>query len=85
MSKINDGFDYDFFPNQPSQEQALFGTLTTIGDNPDLITALVPVTRDVLLLGGNSSVYIMRGDPGTGGYFDQVTDESGMAYGMPWC
>jgi hypothetical protein len=52
---------------------------------PDIINAIVPWTDDILLFGGDSSIWALSGDPMAGGVMDMVTDETGMSFGRPYC
>ena len=51
----------------------------------DVVTALIPYTDDVLIVGMDSSLAIFRGDPQYGGSIDNVTTTIGIAWGKAWC
>lgn len=85
MSKVGDpnNFDYGDVNNPPTV--AVAGVNSPQGLVGDIITSLIPYSDDVLIFGGDSSIYMMAGDPAAGGSLDRVTDGVGMAWGAPWC
>jgi hypothetical protein len=84
MSALGDATDWNYFPNTITATQAVAGTISRAGVAPDVITALVPYSDDLLLIGGDHSIYRMTGDPMAGGQMDLVTDVIGMAFGQSW-
>lgn len=84
-SAYGDAFNWDYFPAVTNVGQAFLGSLTQMGLNPDPITALVPISDDVLLVGGDHTIYRIRGNPVEGGRRDLITDITGMAFGKAWC
>lgn len=85
MSAINDVTDWDYFPQIPSAKQACSSTNTRAGRVPDIINAIAVYSDDILLFGGDRSIWQLSGDPMSGGVLDLVTDETGMAFGRPYC
>lgn len=85
MSAINDVTDWDYFPQIPSAKQACSSTNTRAGRVPDIINAIAVYSDDLLLFGGDRSIWQLSGDPMSGGMLDLVTDETGMAFGRPYC
>lgn len=85
MSRVGDPFDFDYAPVSPSPADAVAFNTGTFGRAADSVTALVPFNDDVMIIGGDHSIYLMRGDPMAGGQIDQVTDSIGFAYGQAWC
>ena len=90
MSKQGDPTNWDYFPPNPSVQDAVNGDSSRgPGRVPDAITALVPLDDSTLLIGCDSRIYAMRGDPlggmrldsSQGGRLDLMTDEIGMAFG----
>lgn len=84
MSRVNDATDFDYFPLDPDPASAIAGNNAPQGLMGDLVTALVPYSDDVLLMGGDHTIYMFHGDPQAGGQIDLVSDSIGMAWGMPW-
>jgi len=85
MSAFGDPDDWDFFPPVPNERQAISGTNTDgPGASPDIVNTLVPYTDDILLFGGDHSIWALVNDPAAGGRFDLVSDITGMSFGRPW-
>lgn len=85
MSRAYDATDFDYFPDTVTADQAVAGNNAPAGLIGDVITCLIPYSDDLLIFGGDHSIYLMRGDPMAGGEVDLVTDAIGMAFGEPWC
>jgi hypothetical protein len=86
MSAVGDPFDWDYSPAVQTVQQAVAGAITSgYGKNPDIVTALIPYTEDVLLIGGSHSIRRLLGNPAEGGLNVNVTDVTGIAYGKAWC
>ena len=85
MSKVSDPHDFDYGATPAGDPtNAVFGNNAGLGLIGDVVTALVPYTDDVLVFGGDHTIYMMRGDPLAGGQIDLISDSIGMAYGLPW-
>jgi hypothetical protein len=85
-SAQGDPRDWDFYPPSPSSTQAVWTTTAPQLDAPaDLVTALFPYSNDWLLVGGDHSVSLVRGDPAAGGTLDLISRQIGMAFGRSAC
>ncbi len=84
MSKLGDPLNWDFFPPDITADQAVIGTTARAGLCPDIVNALIPYSDDLLIYGGDSSIWRLTGDPMTGGQFDLVSDVTGMSFGPCW-
>lgn len=87
MSKQGDPLDFDTAPpGGPFADQATFGRGDFVGRIPDVITALIPFSDDVLIWGCDHQIWQLTGDPLAGGRLDNLSQVVGMAYGTrPWC
>lgn len=85
MSKVADPTNFDYSPLSTSPQDAIAGNNSPLGFIGDVVTALVPYSDDVLIFGGDHTIYMMQGDPMAGGQIDLVSDAIGMAWGIPWC
>lgn len=86
MSKVSDPFNFDYAPPLPvPADSAWSGAIGPQGKPPDVITALIPYTDDILIIGMDSSLALFRGDPNYGGQIDAVTTTIGIAWGKAWC
>lgn len=85
MSKVSDPFNFDYAPPLPVPADAAWaGSVGPQGKIPDVVTALIPYTDDVLIVGTDSTIAVMRGDPNYGGSVDTVTTSIGIAWGRAW-
>ena len=86
MSAVGDPFDWNYSPDVQTIQQAIAGNITAgYGKNPDIVTALIPFTDDILLIGGTHSIRKFLGNPAEGGINVSVTEITGVAYGSAWC
>lgn len=86
MSAVGDPFDWNYSPDVQTIQQAIAGNITSgYGKNPDIVTALIPYTDDILLIGGTHSIRKFLGNPAEGGINVSVTEITGIAYGSAWC
>lgn len=84
-SRYGDVFDWDLGPIIEDVAQAVAGTTSSQGQVPERITALMPLTDDVLLIGTSRQLYALTGDLGEGGRLDVVDRSNGVAFGYAWC
>ena len=85
MSKQGDPFNWDLYPPVLNAQQAVSGTVSKIGKVPDLINALIPYNDDLMIVGGDHTLWRFTGDPMFGGQLDLISDVTGMSFGRPWC
>lgn len=86
MSAVGDPFDWNYAPDVQTIQQAIAGNITSgYGKNPDIVTALIPYTDDILLIGGTHSIRKFLGNPAEGGINVSVTEITGVAQGSAWC
>lgn len=82
----NDDFEYTPTddPTDPTRAWAL-NESPLAGLVADDITALIPHTDNMLIIGCGSSIYRMTGSPVDFGRVDPVTDVTGIAWGRAFC
>lgn len=85
MSAVGDGTDFDYSPSSQSPTQAVSLGTGNFGQVGAPITCLIPYTDDVLVIGTDSGIWLLRGDPMAGGSLDLVSNTIGMAWGKPYC
>jgi hypothetical protein len=85
MSAVGDPLDWDYAPANTTEIQAIQGGIGVAGPMDDIITCLAPYSEDLLIMGGDHSIWQMSGDPQAGGRFDMITNSVGMAFGRPYC
>lgn len=85
MSAVGDSTDWDYEPATESVTQAIAGNIAEAGKVPEIITALIPHTDNMLIFGCEGAIYRLTGDPADFGRMDLVSDETGMAWGRAFC
>lgn len=85
MSAVSDPFNWDYAPVSATPTQAVALNASPLGLVGDVVTALIPYTDDVLVIGTDHTIWLLRGDPMAGGQLDLVSDAIGIAWGMAWC
>jgi hypothetical protein len=86
MSKVGDPTNWDFVPVVATVTDAVSSQTSQAGQVPDVINAVIPWTDDILLFGGDSSIWQLTGDPlAANSFFDMISDATGIAFGQAWC
>lgn len=84
MSAQGDVRNMDFSPPTPSERQAVAGTNAFFGELGDRVTALIPVSDDLMLFGGDRTLWRLTGDPAAGGVIDNVSQQIGVVGPDAW-
>jgi hypothetical protein len=84
MSAVGDPDDWDFSPATPTATSAVAGNLSDTGLIGDIVTALIPLGDDVLIVGGDHTIWQISGDPRDNGRADMITDQTGIVFGTAW-
>lgn len=84
MSAVGEPNNWDYDPAVPNAIQAVAGNNSDAGLVGDIITALIPFSDDILIFGGDHTIYAMTGDPAAGGTVDMISDQTGIAFGKAW-
>lgn len=84
MSAVSDPTNFDYSPVNQTPSQAIAGSNAPQGLIADIVTALIPYTDDVMIFGGNNSIWLMQGDPMAGGQISLVSNRIGIAFGEAW-
>lgn len=85
MSHVSDPNDFNYAPEDVSPAQAVAGNASSLGFVGDVVTALIPYSDDLLIIGGDHSLWAISGDPMSGGQIDLISDVTGTAWGQSWC
>ncbi len=78
MSAAGDPLDWDYGATV-SATMAVAGNTTNAGLCPDIITCLAPYSDDLMFIGGDHTLWLMRGDPADRGRIDNVSYQTGIA------
>lgn len=84
MSAVDDPLDWDYAPSTEVATQAVAGNNSEAGYVGDIVNTMIPWSDDVLIFGGDHSIWQMNGDPMDGGQIDRISDTIGMTWGRPW-
>lgn len=85
MSAVDGPTDFDYAPLSPSALDAVALNIPNgLGLIGDVVNTIIPYTDDLLIIGCDSSIRVIRGDPLAGGQIDTVSRAIGMAWGRPW-
>lgn len=84
MSATNDPTNWDYSPVSTTPTQAIAGNNAPQGLIGDVVTALIPFTDDVMIMGGDHTIWMMAGDPMAGGQIDLISNAIGIAWGRAW-
>ena len=86
MSAQGDAEDWDFFPPVVTPTQAVTGNNPIFeGKAGDIINAIIPVSDDLLIFGGDRAIFRVSGDIMAGGQIDRITSDTGIAFGRAHC
>lgn len=83
MSKVGNPTNFDY--SATTADAAFAGNASTLGRIGDPITALIPYSDDVLIIGGDHTLWAVKGDPAAGGSIDLVSDAIGVLGKDAWC
>lgn len=88
MSRIGDMTDWDYFASESDLGRAFAGNVESRTDTLSWgqpITALIPFGNDYLLIGYESALWVMRGDPNYGGQLDNISRQIGIVGFGAYC
>jgi hypothetical protein len=85
MSKVGDPLDWEYAPEVSSEVQAIAGNNSTAGLLGDALISCIPYSDDLMLMGGDHTLWIMRGDPASGGVIDLLSEKTGIRSPDSYC
>lgn len=85
MCRISNENDLNYGPVPPTAGDAVAGNSSRFGLIGKPVCALIPLTDDILVMGCDSALFYLKGDPTDGGRIDLVSDQTGIAFGKAWC
>ena len=83
MSRQADPFDYLYAINDAQSPVA--GGNADAGEVGDIVRALIPYKDDYLVFGCATTLWVLRGDPASGGSLDELDLTVGMYGANSWC
>jgi hypothetical protein len=78
MSAVADALDFDYGATA-SATMAVAGNNSNAGVVGDVVTCLAPYSDDIMVMGGDHSLWVMRGDPAARGIIDNISHRTGIA------
>lgn len=78
MSAVMDPRNWDYSPPTARATQAVAGNASDAGKLGDILLACCPYSDDNMILGGDHTLWIMRGDPAAGGGIDSISYQTGI-------
>ena len=83
FSRVGVTTDWDYAA--VTSDAAFAGNASLAGRIGEPVICLMPAGDDLLLIGGDHNVWVVRGDPGFGGTIDQISDAIGILGPNAWC
>lgn len=83
MCRVAKPFNFLYGSDDPMS--AVAGNNADAGQCPDIVRALIPFHDDYLIFGGATSMWVLRGDPVSGGSLDRISDSTGIFGANSWC
>ena len=83
MSRQADIWDYAYLANDAQTPVA--GNNADAGECGDIIRCLIPYKDDYLIFGCATTIWVLRGDPASGGSLDEVDLTVGIFGANSWC
>lgn len=84
MSAVGDSRNWEYSPPTTSATQAVAGNASDAGQVGDRVTALAPLNDDIMVIGGDQSLWQMTGDPADGGSLDVISYQTGIVGPEAW-
>jgi len=85
MSRVGDPGDYNYAADVQDAGRAVAGTNSDAGMPGDPITGMVPVGYDFLVMFGEQTTWVLRGDPAFGGQLFNLSRKVGCVSPEAWC
>lgn len=86
FTRLGDPLDINASPTTVTAADPVVLNTGLAGQVADVVTALIPVNDDLLFIGGDKTISVLRGDPSplSGGQVDRVTPSLGIRFGQAW-
>jgi len=83
MSRVANPWDWLY--GEDSQMSAVAGNNADAGQCPSIPRALISFHDDYLIFGCTNTMWVLRGDPVSGGSLDSLSDTTGIFGAQSWC
>jgi hypothetical protein len=85
MSAVGDPLNWDYNPNPAVETQAVAGNNSLAGLLGDRVSCCAPFNDDLMVMGGDHTLWVMRGDPAAGGRIDNLSQQIGISGALAYC
>ena len=85
MSRQGTPTDYSYGDDVADIGRAMYGSSSGASPTSEPITALIPRQDSYVLLGGDTNIWIIRGDPAAGGEMYTLSETIGVLDASSWC
>jgi len=85
MGRSGDPFDFDYSQDPNDDLRAVAGQEGDGGQIGDTIRAAIPFGDDFLVWGCEDSIWLLRGDPASGGMNDNISRDTNIVDKSSWC
>jgi len=76
---------FDMLYMEDDAQSAITGANSDFGQIGDIVVSLIPFSDDYLMFGCVNSMWLLAGDPASGGSLDLFADTTGIASKTAWC
>jgi len=84
MSAVGDALNWDYSPTTYLETQAITGATAKYQQISDYHKCLAPYSDDMMVIGCDHEIWLVRGDPAAGGSIDNVSYTLGVAGADSW-
>lgn len=84
-SEVNDPTDWNISVTPPTETMAWVANTGNLGRVGPPVHALIPVSDDILVVGCEQSMFVIRGDLASNGSIDNLTENTGIVGQNAWC
>lgn len=82
FSRVGDQHDWDYGQTDPGA--AFSANASTAGHIGEPVVSLMPLSDDLLGIGGDHNLWVVRGDPADGGSIDEISNALGVFGARSW-
>ncbi len=79
MSAVGNPLNWNYSPAVITPTIAVAGNNADAGKLGDVLNCCAPYSDDVMIMGGDHSLWVMRGDPAAGGQIDNISYQTGIS------
>jgi hypothetical protein len=81
---VDNPLRWNYTPAISTPTMAIAGNNSDAGLMGDVVTCLAPYNDDLMFMGGDHTLWVMRGDPAAGGLIDNISYQTGVVGPEAW-